>query len=126
MERARQRSVGPPLRLGASVPALLAQLEGLIADASSHAGRMNATAWREHMNEAASRDPLVGTLVKRFVNAVLAAPFEHGAPITSPLSRHAILHGGDVDYGTLTNSRTAILLVDYFAFLRRISPATET
>ncbi|MCB9593519.1 MAG: hypothetical protein H6719_12365 [Sandaracinaceae bacterium] len=107
----------------ASVPVLLAQLEGLIADISSHEGRMKAIEWRTHLSDVASQDALSGQLMQQFVSDVLAATFEHGKAVTSPLSRHAILHGGDVGYGTETNSRTAILLVDYFAFVNRVRPA---
>lgn len=105
---------------GASVPTLLAQLEGLIADLSAHRGGMREAKWREYMNELAEHDPFAGGLVQEFVADILAARFEHGADVSSPLSRHAILHGGDVGYGNEVNSRTAILLVDYFAFVSRM------
>lgn len=108
---------------GASIPALLAQLEGLIADLSEHRGTMKEAKWREHMNALAGKDPFVGELVQLFVGEILAAPFGHGADVSSPLSRHAILHGGDVGYASETNSRTAILLVDYFAFVSRMRGA---
>jgi hypothetical protein len=104
----------------ASVPTLIAQLEGLIADLSGHKGQMNGAAWVRLMDEIASQDPLAGKLVAVFATEILTGKFAHGGDVASPLSRHAILHGGDVDYGTETNSRTAILIVDYFACVSRI------
>jgi hypothetical protein len=100
-----------------SVPTLLAQLEGLIADLKKHKRRMKEGEWREYMRALAGEDHFAGPIIVSLIDDVLAARFGHGDVVSSPLSRHAILHGGDVAYGTETNSRTAILLVDYFAYV---------
>ena len=88
-------------------------------------GLMKEGEWRAHMTAIASVDPFVGKLVQVFVEDVIAARFGHGGTVSSPLSRHAILHGGDMSYGTEVNSRTAILLVDYFAFVSRLRRVVE-
>jgi hypothetical protein len=50
--------------------------------------------------------------VQLFYFEVVLANFEHGEQIPF-LSRHAILHGADVGYGTKSNSLRTILLFDY-------------
>lgn len=109
---------------GASIPALIAQLEGAIAD-TAPPGTMSVSQWLARMKAATDGDPITGMLVQQFISDVLAAPFQHGMPIASSLSRHAILHGGDHAYGTEQNSRTMILFVDYFAFVTRLKLRAE-
>lgn len=103
-----------------SVPVLLAQSEGLIADGTGHAGRMSGKALEKriadvfHSQDASRVQSAVDEAVLRFFQSVVIVPFEHGKPVESTLSRHAIMHGGDVGYGTLAGSLKAILLFDYF------------
>ncbi|HDX9646726.1 TPA: hypothetical protein ROY02_003029 [Bacillus cereus] len=47
-----------------------------------------------------------------YLNTILVG-FEHGEPLQSKLSRNAILHGADVEYGTEENSLKSILIFDY-------------
>jgi len=51
--------------------------------------------------------------IKTFLFNVILVGFEHGTIPKSFLSRHAILHGADTTYGTVTNSLKSILLFDY-------------
>lgn len=103
-----------------SIPALLAQAEGIIADGFRHPGRMGSATYAEYVQrlfdsgEKGQIAVAVNKGVQAFWQGVLYTPFGHGQPITSPLSRHAVLHGGDVDYGTPERSLMAILLVDLF------------
>jgi hypothetical protein len=94
-----------------SVPTLLAQFEGLIADGMKHAGRMRGTDFRNHVESLAAGESITGHMFASFVGDAFLAKFVHGSPVP-PFSRHAILHGGDIDYATERNSRTAILLID--------------
>ncbi|MFP3489612.1 hypothetical protein R0K20_18625, partial [Staphylococcus sp. SIMBA_130] len=48
---------------------------------------------------------------KYYVDTILAE-FTRGEEIKSDLSRHAILHGADTDYGTKVNSIKTILVLD--------------
>jgi hypothetical protein len=41
------------------------------------------------------------------------------------ISRHAILHGGDISYATETNSRTMILLIDGLREISEACPIAE-
>lgn len=94
-----------------SIPTLIAQFEGLVADAVNHRGRMAGSALRDHVATLARGEAVTGGMFTSFVNDALLAQFEHGA-LVPPFSRHAILHGGDINYATEMNSRTAILLID--------------
>ena len=103
-----------------SVPVLLAQCEGLIVDGTGHRGRMTGPDLRKHVDELFDRRDTKGlrhaindAVYDFFVSEVIV-PFEHGKEIASSLSRHAIMHGGDVGYGTASSSLKALLLLDFF------------
>jgi hypothetical protein len=99
-----------------SVPALLPQIEGIIADGYSHKGKMNGTDLSDYSKRLlnnANRFSYDSVIQDYFFQFVLAT-FEHGKTINSFLSRHAILHGGDCSYGTEVNSLKSLLLFDYF------------
>ena len=102
-----------------SVPVLLAQAEGIVADGFNHKGRMNSNTYTRYRAELfrATDDDLVPEAVNealiRFCVGVVYVAFAHGEPVSSTLSRHAILHGGDVDYGTAANSLKVLLLIDF-------------
>ena len=96
---------------GVSIPTLIAQFEGLVADATNHRGEMNGPILRSHIANLTARESVTGGMFSSFVNDALLAQFQHGC-VVPPFSRHAILHGGDIDYATEMNSRTAILLID--------------
>ena len=98
-----------------SVPAFLTQLEGVIADHFGHRGRMRQSNLAKCYNALLScKDKLsFDDAVKKFLFEIVLVDFEHGCPLKSSLSRHAILHGADTDYGTAVNSLKAILLFDY-------------
>lgn len=51
--------------------------------------------------------------IEKIYTTIILARFERGEEIKSELSRHAILHGEDVIYGTKLNSLKTILLFDY-------------
>jgi hypothetical protein len=103
-----------------SVAVLLAQCEGLIADGTGHLGTLSQRNYQrkvEALFAAGSISALqdaIDNAVTAFFTSQILVPFEHGKPIQSQLSRHAILHGADVEYGTPAGSLKAILLFDYF------------
>jgi hypothetical protein len=96
-----------------SVPAILAQLEGLMADFYHHQGELRGKQLKAYYKTAVADDGKVSEQVLKFVDEVLLAHFKHGVPIQSSLSRHAILHGADVTYGNAINSLKLIVLFDY-------------
>jgi hypothetical protein len=101
-----------------SVPVLISQLEGLIATARG-GGAMNFVQMKTHINTVVEDEHLMGEHVSAFVHSILLASFKHGANTSFDFSRHAILHGGDVSYGTEWNSIRAIALFDYIQSLLR-------
>jgi len=101
-----------------SVPTILTQVEGILADGFSHSGRMNGTKYLEYLDqllpptdEEGLRQKLDAVLHSFFIT-VLLAPFDHGASIPVDVSRHAILHGADISYATEITSLKAVLTVN--------------
>lgn len=94
-----------------SVPVLLAQLEGLVAAAKRHTGRFTRTTLVDYLEPIRTQGSRFQRTTARFVVETLWSGFFHGAPVPA-LSRHAILHGADVQYGTGGNSLRAILYFD--------------
>ncbi|WP_309260434.1 hypothetical protein [Bacillus cereus] len=98
-----------------TVPIFLAQIEGVIAQGFAHHGRMGGNTLQQYLetllvNEGVfSFDKQIQTF---YLNTILVG-FEHGEPLQSKLSRNAILHGADVEYGTEENSLKSILIFDY-------------
>ena len=106
-----------------SVPALLPQIEGLIVDAYGHTGWLAGGRLEKYINSidnveererVARKELSINDVFKQIMIDLVLDNFCHGEPVNSPLSRHAILHGGDTKYGTGTNSLKTILLFDYF------------
>lgn len=114
----RVRLLGEALRAhelgmyGVAIPTLLAQFEGLVIEIQGHTGETKYSQVKSFVAGLGRDEGSLGDMLSYFVNETLLAKFFHGftAP---PFSRHAILHGVDVNYATETNSRTAILLLDY-------------
>ena len=102
-----------------SVPVLLAQAEGIVADGFNHKGRMSGKTferYRADLFESEEDGPVpeaVSDAVIQFCVGVVYVAFEHGTQTASTLSRHAILHGADVAYGTPANSLKVLLFIDF-------------
>lgn len=98
-----------------TVPTLLAQTEGIVAQGFEHVGKMNGRKLEGLLSDLLSDDSTYSfdNQVKTFYTNKILAGFEHGKEINSSLSRHAILHGGDSLYGTKVNSLKCILIFDY-------------
>lgn len=94
-----------------SVPVLLAQLEGLVAAAKRHKGRFTRRTLVEYLEPIKDKGSRFQKIAARLAVETLWSDFYHGESIPK-LSRHAILHGADVHYGTAGNSLRAILYFD--------------
>lgn len=97
-----------------SVPAILPQVEGILAQGFEHQRRMRQTDYEEYARRLTS-DLLRGydEAANRFITDFLLAGFEWGGAPGSDLSRHAILHGYDTTYATAAKSLKAILIFDH-------------
>jgi hypothetical protein len=108
-----------------SLPILISQLEGVIAKAFYHKGELHEPRYRAYLNETMTifDDSYFDNSAINFFINVLMIEFQHGKKILPLSSRHAILHGADVKYGTRENSLKMILLFDYiqdkFSFFSR-------
>jgi hypothetical protein len=96
-----------------SIPALLPQIEGIIWEGYGHHDQVYQKKEKELAEKLCSDglDFLDQAASDFFVNTLLQQ-FRIGQPVPG-LSRHAILHGIDTHYATVTNSLKLILLFDY-------------
>ena len=98
-----------------SIPIFLSQVEGLIAEFYDHKGRMNGSIYKSYIKRTLNMDKDEKEYKDKIMNAFffkeILANFEHGDEI-SKFSRHAILHGGDVNYGTKINNLKIIISFD--------------
>ncbi|EOQ06082.1 hypothetical protein [Bacillus cereus] len=105
-----------------TVPAILAQMEGILVEGIL---KLEAVAPDEQIKFRHQKSFLGQFLLgdkgsfsfdeqieEFYLNTVLAN-FDRGKEVESDLSRHAILHGEDVNYGTKVNSLKCILIFDY-------------
>jgi hypothetical protein len=97
---------------GASIPAAVAQAEGLVADIVRHKGRMHLAHLQRYIAQLAAGDDMNCDLIAAFVKDTLLAEFNHGQLAMPTFSRHAILHGADCDYATHANSVRALIWFD--------------
>jgi hypothetical protein len=100
------------------VPVILAQIEGIIADGFSHQGKMGGKNLNLYINNLISNDVSnfsgkFELMAKNFINNVILVQFIHGQETQPSLSRHAILHGADTEYGTQINALKALLLFNF-------------
>lgn len=103
-----------------SIPAILSQFEGTLIDTFDIKGIVGG-----HIIKQLLRGLLVDNSTDDFVNfddgiykyyeKNVLVRFNHGDEIESDISRHAILHGGDINYGKQANSIKLILLFDYIS-----------
>jgi hypothetical protein len=98
-------------RYNLSVPVVLAQLEGMVAEARQHTGRFTTKTLFDYLHPIEVDGSRFQRIAAKLVVKTLWVEFTHGAA-PPPLSRHAILHGADTAYGTGANSLRAILYFD--------------
>lgn len=80
------------------VPILFTVIEGIIAKSFNHEGKMNGKQLKNYINKLLGNSNIRS--VQEVIDKRMFISFEHGDEIDSPISRHAILHGGDISYGT--------------------------
>lgn len=101
-----------------SIPAIIAQLEGVLIDSFEIKGYVNGVIikmlLKELLKEEDSGFDFDGEIRKYYEKNILA-DFERGKIIKSDVSRNAILHGADITYGKQIVSIKAILLFDTIA-----------
>ncbi|MGN4256648.1 hypothetical protein ACTFO4_25400 [Bacillus cereus group sp. MYBKT14-1] len=97
------------------IPVLIIQAEGIIAQAKGHIGQMGGKKLKEYIEEILDDNSIKSfdDAITEFYKETVLVKFAHGDPIDSFLSRHAILHGADVNYPTKPNALKTILLFDY-------------
>lgn len=102
-----------------SVPALLPQIEGIVAENFAHSGHLKWDKFIAYMNQMMPSGNLDGfePLFRQFIIDMVLADFERGAPLPYDLNRHAILHGADVNYATPVVSLKALLVIDFMVDL---------
>lgn len=100
------------------VPCILVQIEGLLGDIASHKGMMRLADIERYLTElfdnrlSASPFDQVKSLIMRKVYE----SFEWGDAISSSISRHAIVHGADTNYGSKESALKCICLFDYVVY----------
>ena len=98
-----------------SIPIVFSQIEGMIANVFNHKGQMSGGKYLEHIKQLldSKENYSFDSLISTFYSNIILVTFGHNEPIKSFLSRHAIMHGGDTEYGTEINSIKALALFDY-------------
>lgn len=98
-----------------SIPAMLAQFEGVLADSFNYKGQTNGTYIKIMLENLLDdyNELSFDQEIYQYYKKNLLARFEHGNTIGSNISRHAILHGGHKYYGEESNSIKLLLLFDH-------------
>jgi hypothetical protein len=107
-----------------SVPAMLAQIEGVIYKGFGFDEETNFKKYKEKCKKILPQktddyddymDSVLNSCVYDIISEMLLAQFKtFGQPLKFPfISRHAVLHGSYTEYGTAANSLKCILLFDY-------------
>lgn len=105
------------------VPTLFTLIEGMIARGFQHKGHMNGKQIKEYINELI--DGLETESLQEIIDKRMLVSFEHGKEIDSPISRHAILHGGDIEFGTEAVALRLLLILYNLAFAIDLRNAME-
>lgn len=99
----------------ASISTLLPQIEGVIFTHDNFVGRTNTyklkAALKRLLDDKGNFS--LDDSVRLFYVKFILDDFDFGLEIKSPLSRHAIAHGGDTKFGYELNSIRCIALFDY-------------
>ena len=111
-------------RFNVTVPAMLAQLEGIIASSAGHTGRLSGPGLLGYVDaliEGNSQySPVRGLVIQNLYDR-----FEWGDASSLAFTRHAILHGAFLRYGTEKASLMLLLLLDFILFLIEHTKRTE-
>ena len=96
-----------------SIPLMLAELEGTVVDFFNIKGKSNMMLYKEYVLNALENNEIddYKKITKAYFMNCILAKFFHGDKVPK-FSRHAILHGADVNFGTKVNSINLILTLD--------------
>lgn len=104
---------------GVAVPAMISQFEGLLVKSYCVRGKVDSEILRIILRNLLKSSKVekyeFDDVILKYYNKNLLANFYHGDKISSVISRHAILHGSDVDFNKEEVSLKAILLFDYIS-----------
>lgn len=101
------------------VPSVLSQLEGVLVDIFTVKGNVNGQIQKIMLENLLLKNYEYDYLfsfddsIHEFYVKNILVNFEHGKNTKSDLSRHAILHGSDTNFGKQTVSLKVLLLFDY-------------
>ncbi|SEF52227.1 hypothetical protein SAMN04487919_101460 [Bacillus sp. ok061] len=107
-----------------TIPVMLAQIEGVLVEGMLILGAVKPNSDIKYTNQKNFLKKFLldekGSFsydeqIEQFYIKTILANFDRGKEIKSDLSRHAILHGEDVNYGKKINSLKAILVFDYIS-----------
>lgn len=79
------------------VPSLFVLIEGMVARGFNHTGQMRGSQMSGYLEELLKNES--ANSLHEIINKRMLVSFKHGHEIDSPISRHAIIHGGDINYG---------------------------
>jgi len=112
-------------RFELSIPTLLPQIDGIIADINEHVGRMNTKNTKDGLESIFARNSRFDRISKTFYLSILLEDFEWQDTIPF-FSRHAILHGADTNYASASNSLRLILIFNQLQDSIRITIKAKT
>ncbi|KFI01421.1 hypothetical protein P8879_02175 [Bacillus spizizenii] len=100
------------------VPALLTQLEGIIFDSFKIKGSTTTAMLKKAIDlllETKNDDSSISfhDNINKYYKEKILSGFSYGKPVGTDVSRHAILHGYDLEFGKEIVSLKVILLLDY-------------
>lgn len=96
-----------------SIPLLLTQLEGSVVEFFNIEGKSNMNKYKKYTLELLDNFEIddYGRIAKTYFMQYILAEFFHGDSIPK-FSRHAIMHGADIGFGTQINNINLILTLD--------------
>ncbi|MDP1419217.1 hypothetical protein Q8G35_12425 [Peribacillus simplex] len=100
-----------------AVLGIISQYEGIIVDAFSITGHVNGHIQQILLEHLLKHKNVISfgfdKVIYDYYNSNILVSFRHGEELGANISRHAILHGGHTDFGTLPISLKVILLFDF-------------
>lgn len=96
-----------------SIPLILAELEGTVADFFDIKGKSNMKLYKKYVLDSLENIQIEDykKITKAYFMNYILSDFFHGDKIPK-FSRHAIMHGADVEFGTKVNNINLILTLD--------------
>lgn len=96
-----------------SIPLMFAELEGTVADFFNIKGKSNMKLYKKYVLDALESTQIEDykKITKAYFMNYILTDFFHGDKIPK-FSRHAIMHGADVNFGTKVNNINLILTLD--------------